>query len=353
MAGVRVVVACCLASASAQQTGRVWPEAHPPLPLTTCTSSGGCDSVEQTAVTLDASRRWLHDARWTRTSPVGRYGNCGGQHNWNATLCPDPLTCAANCALEGLRISDYREQYGVFSKDGGLHMSYVTAENNIGSRLFLLEGGKSGYRVFHLKNREFTFSIDVSTLECGMNAALYFVEMPAHGGEGLGNNNAGAAHGLGYCDARCPHEVLFIQGEANLEGSSGACCVEMDVFEGNKVASSMTAHPCNTAGLAKCSGIECGDSDKHEYYRGICDKDGCEFNPFRLGSKAFFGPNATVNTLKPITVVTQFLTEDHRGARWILGASHGSEDDLPPLVVWVSLGPARFQESTMVRPLLA
>jgi cellulose 1,4-beta-cellobiosidase len=33
-------------------------------------------------------------------------------------------------------------------------------------------------------------------------------------------------------------------------------------------------------------------------------------NPFRSGVKDFFGPGKTVDTTKPLTVVTQFLTTD-------------------------------------------
>jgi cellulose 1,4-beta-cellobiosidase len=40
---------------------------------------------------------------------------------------------------------------------------------------------------------------------------------------------------------------------------------------------------------------------------GSCDYDGCDFNPYRLGNKAFFGPGLTVDTTKAFTVVTQFI----------------------------------------------
>ena len=36
--------------------------------------------------------------------------------------------------------------------------------------------------MFNLMNKEFTFDVDVSMLECGLNGALYFVEMDADGG---------------------------------------------------------------------------------------------------------------------------------------------------------------------------
>ena len=55
-------------------------------------------------------------------------------------------------------------------------------------------------------------------------------------------NNAGAAYGTGYCDAQCPHDIKFINGEANIldwnatdsssgTGRYGTCCVEMDIWE--------------------------------------------------------------------------------------------------------------------------
>ena len=62
----------------------------------------------------------------------------------------------------------------------------------------------------------------------------------------------------------------------------------------------------------RCEGTECGDNWSDERYDGICDKDGCDFNSWRLGDQSFFGPGAdfAVNTEKPMTVVTQFITND-------------------------------------------
>ena len=39
--------------------------------------------------------------------------------------------------------------------------------------------------------------------------------MDQHGGKGKGGNEAGAKYGTGYCDAQCPHDIKFIDGEAN------------------------------------------------------------------------------------------------------------------------------------------
>ena len=46
------------------------------------------------------------------------------------------------------------------------------------------------YKMFDLKNQEFTFDVDMSGLPCGLNGALYFSEMAADGGKAAhaGNN---------------------------------------------------------------------------------------------------------------------------------------------------------------------
>jgi len=45
---------------------------------------------------------------------------------------------------------------------------------------------------------------------------------------------------------------------------------------------------------------------------GKCDADGCDFNSYRMGDKSFYGAGAqfTIDTARPFTVVTQFLTAD-------------------------------------------
>merc|ERR1712038_459404 len=148
-----------------------------------------------------------------------------------------------------------------------------------------------------------------------------------------GNNQAGAKYGTGYCDAQCPHDIKFIDGEANCVdwvpnpldlsnnmgvGKYGSCCAEMDIWEANSMATAFTPHPCNLgnpdqdASQYRCEGTSCGDNNKGERYQGVCDKDGCDINPFRMGNETFYGrgPEYTINTLKPMTVVTQFITSD-------------------------------------------
>lgn len=76
--------------------------------------------------------------------------------------------------------------------------------------------------MFNLLNKEFTFDVDVSNLPCGLNGAVYFAQMDADGGlSKYETNKAGAKYGTGYCDAQCPQDVKFINGEANSQGWNG------------------------------------------------------------------------------------------------------------------------------------
>jgi len=129
------------------------------------------------------------------------------------------------------------------------------------------------------------------------------------------NNKAGAKFGTGYCDAQCPQDIKFINGEANLlnwttsgTGMYGTCCVEMDIWEANSISTAYTPHSCTVQGQTRCNGTECGEGSQRD--DGYCDKDGCDFNSYRMGDTTFFGPSMTVDTTQPFTVVTQFITQD-------------------------------------------
>jgi len=76
----------------------------------------------------------------------------------------------------------------------------------------------------------------------------------------------------------------------------------MDIWEANNMAEAFTAHPCAIDGQLACTGLKCGEGT--DRYNGVCDKDGCDLNPYRVGVKDFYGPGKTVDSTKPITVVT-------------------------------------------------
>jgi cellulose 1,4-beta-cellobiosidase len=83
----------------------------------------------------------------------------------------------------------------------------------------------------------------------------------------------------------------------------------MDIWEANSISAVVTPHVCSVAGQVRCEGTECGDGDESQ--QGVCDKDGCDFNSFRMGDRSFLGPGKTVDTTERFTVVTQFITADN------------------------------------------
>lgn len=187
-----------------QQVGTQMAETHPNLSIQKCATGSGCQT-QSTSVTLDANWRWLHTTTGTM--------NCYTGNTWDASLCPDPITCAENCALDGV---DYTGTYGITSTGSALTLKLVTHgpySTNIGSRVYLMANDTT-YQMFNLKNQEFSFDVDMSNLPCGLNGALYFVEMHADGGlSKYPNNKAGAKYGTGYCDSQCPNDIKFINGE--------------------------------------------------------------------------------------------------------------------------------------------
>lgn len=82
----------------------------------------------------------------------------------------------------------------------------------------------------------------------------------------------------------------------------------MDIWEANSISNALTPHNCKAPGLVRCEGLDCGDGA--DRYKSICDKDGCDFNPYRQGNTTYYGEGKTVDTSKKMTVVTQFITDD-------------------------------------------
>lgn len=302
-----------------QQVGHQSQEYHPKFTIQHCTKSGGCQDESGGQIVIDSNWRWTHK--------TGTTTNCYTGNKWDATLCPDVETCTQNCALEGVDQNTWQGTYGVKPYETGIQLNFVTQgpySKNIGSRTYYMDT-ESTYKLWKLVNKEFTFDVDVNNLDCGLNGALYFAEMPADGGMGkYSTNKCGAKYGTGYCDAQCPHDMKWIAGKANSKdwkpsdtdpnsgaGHFGICCNEMDIWESNKQDTAYTPHVCTPDGYTPCEGDDCGDNGPTRY-KGFCDKDGCDLNAYRAGNKTFFGPgsNYAVDSSQPMTVVTQFISSD-------------------------------------------
>lgn len=191
------------AATHAQQAGTQTAETHPSMTWQQCSSGGSC-TTKNGKVVIDANWRWVHT--------TSGYTNCYTGNTWDASICPDDVTCAANCALDG---ADYAGTYGATASGNSLRLNFVTQSSgkNIGSRLYMMQDDTT-YQIFKLLGQEFTFDVDVSNLPCGLNGALYFVAMDADGGMSkYAGNKAGAKYGTGYCDSQCPRDLKFINGQ--------------------------------------------------------------------------------------------------------------------------------------------
>jgi len=113
--------------------------------------------------------RWVHTAKG--------YTNCFNGGDWNKDLCPDEDTCVQNCVVEGIAQPQWASSYGVtFPTPTSVNLNFIT-NGNVGSRLLLLDPSGDSYQGFNLLNKEFSFTVDASKLDCGLNGALYFVSM--------------------------------------------------------------------------------------------------------------------------------------------------------------------------------
>ncbi|KAK6544849.1 hypothetical protein TWF694_001530 [Orbilia ellipsospora] len=285
--------------ALAQIPGSLTPEVHPLLPIQTCATNRGCKTLN-TKVVIDSNYRWAH--------VKGGYDPCVNNGVFNAATCSTAQGCAANCEIEGVNYASS----GISTSGNALTLNLFNPTGGLASpRVYLLKEDEGTYYKFRMLNKEFTYDVDVSNLPCGTNGALYFSEMSADGEQDNKGNFAGAPYGTGYCDAQCPKQN-FVNGKANFNMTYGACCQELDIWEANSRATAYTPHPCDTRGLYKCTGADCGaGSDRPN---GICDMDGCDFNTYRLGVKNFYGrgPGFAVDTTRKFTVVTQFITANNQ-----------------------------------------
>lgn len=200
----QIVALASLTAVCGQQVGTLISEMHPPLSIQQCTLGKGC-TILSSSVTLDANWRFVH--------PTAGYTDCFVGNAWNSTICSDPVTCAHNCALDGV---DYSFSSGITTSGNAITMKLNAATSSpegVGSRVFLMLNDAT-YRTFQLKNQLLSFDVDVSGLPCGVAGSITLNEMAADGGlSQYPGNRAGAKYGTGYCGAQCPQDLRFINGE--------------------------------------------------------------------------------------------------------------------------------------------
>ena len=180
--------------------------------------------------------------------------------------------------------------------DDALTLTYGGPHES-GPRVYLIEEeGSNKNHVFMLKNQEFTFDVELSSLPCGFNASIYF--------SGMKSNDGGAENGTNYCDA---------------QAVGGTFCSEMDIMEANTEAAQVTTHAC----IDTCGSFTSDEEQCKTGHTNICDQGGCGLNPFRHGpgstyntetsNDKFYGKGSEfqLDSTQKFTVVTQFHTEDN------------------------------------------
>ncbi|KAK4203477.1 family 7 putative glycoside hydrolase [Triangularia verruculosa] len=326
---------------AAQKKGHVQPENHPPFQWTKCTSPGNCTTINAEVV-LDANWRWVHDEKQRTCVELGP----DGTQWWDANVCDlgdegvgTTNNCTSKCMLEGA--GNYSAFYGITAVNNTLTQKLVTRfefATTVGSRLFLLEG-REKYQMFTLLGNELSFDVDLSTVGCGINAALYFVAMDADGGVERHKpyNHAGAEYGTGYCDGWCQDRQRFVAGKAatnKRDGSlrewrsDGACCPEFAVWDSNAHAFAMSSHICEHDDYNPCDGPYCKPGYIDPDDRAAppqCARYGCQYNPYRMGVREFYGKGKVVDTTKRFTVVTRW--EEDRQYQFFI--QDGKRIDVP------------------------
>ena len=198
-----LVGAMLLAGSSNALTPSEKPEVHPQVTTYRCTLADGCTPKTNFLVADALSHRV-----YQRDNPEENCGNWGNAPP--ADVCPDEETCHEACMIDGMSLEDYARQ-GVITYDTSV---YLTMINHLGDqvspRVYLLDEEDFDYEMLYLNGQEFSFEVDMESLPCGMNSALYTDEMYVDGNRGE-LNPTGATYGQGYCDAQC-YTTPFING---------------------------------------------------------------------------------------------------------------------------------------------
>lgn len=121
------------------------------------------------------------------------------------------------------------------------------------------------------------YDVNLSTVSCGCNAALYTVSMPGVNWDGSPNESSDGMH---YCDAAAV---------------GGNFCPEFDIMEANQYAWRATSHSC--------------DGPNENGYYGSCDSNGsCHVDIIQDKPETAYGPGTqyTINTLEEFHVKINF-----------------------------------------------
>lgn len=261
-----IIIVTLIRVSSSLDAGSVKENALLSFPITL-----GTDSVA-TQLTIDGNWRWVRYAT--------NYSNCFTS-SW---VCGSQCD---SCVVEGAgSVADYLSTYGVsVDGKGGVKLRYVTG-SNVGSRLFLLNQGS--YKLFDVRNKSVSFDVDISQVPCGINHAVYFIEIPQP--PKFKSGKSAAEFGLGYGDSQGPSDIKYYHNGSQWVVNTAKVSLsaaEFDLAESNNQALQYTGHVCNKTGISV-------NNNK-------CDKPGADVNYYRLNGKSL-----GIDFSKNFTIVTEF-----------------------------------------------
>ena len=73
--------------------------------------------------------------------------------------------------------------------------------------------------------------------------------------------------------------------------------------ESNSHSFALTPHPCENNEYHVCETDTCGGTYSEDRFAGLCDANGCDYNPYRMGNTDFYGAGKVVDTTKKFTYV--------------------------------------------------
>jgi len=175
-------------------------------------------------------------------------------------VTPAVLAGKGGCIAEDSLTMNHGDEFSLFSSFGG-------------------DWAPNGLTQLKLLGQQFSFTVDLSSVGCACNLALYLISSPALGSDGstsAGSNRDGQPPY--YCDA-------------NMVGGQ---CPEVDIMEANAATFQATPHRC--------------DAPANSHYSN-CDGGGCAQNTREQGGAYGPGEDNTIDTRFPFDVVTEFTAE--------------------------------------------
>jgi len=130
------------------------------------------------------------------------------------------------------------------------------------------------YYNFTLINKELSYDVDISTVGCSCNAALFFTSMPGYAPDG---SVAHGSYNPYYCDAN---------------DIGGVWCWELDTLESNRHTMATTLHKCSSPAAR---------------YISSCDKVGCQTNAFFVDRNGMCADShCKIDTRRPFRIFQSF-----------------------------------------------